>query len=131
MFKRRTVVDLAGAVDTALSKLAQAKGELEEARHFLELKEADVVDAQRAVSQARDALFKEHPELVPDNPLQAANHVDGVLTLAIPDIPHVDVPQLWETVEVDDANDPRFTDGVEVSPADGDPLPPIEWAEHD
>jgi len=114
---RRPVVDLAQEVDDALGRLAHARGQQEACRHALSLADGDVRQAEQAVAAARDALFAEHPELVP-GPAPA---------VAAPIAPETG----YERVEVDDENDPRFTAGVEVSTSDDDPLPPIVWEEHD
>lgn len=113
---RRPVVDLAQAVDDALTRLAEARGLEAIAQETLLLAQRDVREAQQAVATARDALFTEHPEL-------------GMAT-AVAAVPVV-AETGYEQVEVDDENDPRFTGGVEISPDEDVPLPPIEWEERD
>lgn len=115
---RRPVVDLAQDVDAALGRLAHAQGQQAAAEEVLRLAQQDVREAQQAVADARDALFREHPELAPTS---------APVVSAAPVAPETG----YEVVEVDDENDPRFTAGVDISPNEDDPLPPVEWEEHD
>lgn len=134
----RSVVDLAQNVDDALGRLAQARGLEAQASDALRLAQADVRKAEADVAAARDALFAEHPDLSPTPRPTIVNH-NGENPVAQPSpdnpalLPGQD-PSKFEVVEVDDANDPRFTAGAGVSPiptGDGEPLPPVEWEEHD
>lgn len=128
----RSVRDLAGEVDEALGRLAQARGLEATATDALRMAQQDVAKAQQDVAEARDALFTEHPDLAPDgwskpvkeNPRTAVPLPDEMLAN----------PGAWdpEPIEVDDANDSRYTGGVSSIPVgDDEPLPPIEWEEHD
>lgn len=132
----RSVRDLAEEVDVALGKLAQARGLQEVARNALLLADDDVREAEQAVSAARDALFREHPELgVTTSP--TVTTTSGGDVHPSPDNPALlpgQDPSKFEMVEVDDADDPRFTAGagaVAVDPRDDADLPPIVWGEHD
>lgn len=133
----RSVRDLAGEVDEALGQLAQARGLEAAARDALDLALNDVAKAERGVREARDALFREHPDLAPDGwaPAGTVSATDqwdlhpGTLREGnMPKNPAWDD----EVIHIDDDSDPRFTAGAStISPVDGDPLPPIEWAERD
>lgn len=131
----RSVVDLAGAVDDALGRLAQARGLQEAARHALALADDDVRDAQQAVESARDALFEEHPDLRPQGVTvaQPTQHTGPVVPAPLSgDIEGTLDPSKFEAVEVDDSDDPRYTAGASVvSASESDELPPIVWGEHD
>jgi hypothetical protein len=129
----RSVVDLAGEVDTALARLAEAEGERERVMLALTLADDDVARARQAVNTARDALFKEHPHLAPDGWSQPVTENPRTRVL-LPD-EAVANPGAWdpEVVEVDDPDDPEYTAGAPVSipTDDSEPLPPIVWEEHD
>lgn len=122
----RSVRDLAGEVDEALGRLAQAQGLEATAIDTLRLAEADVAKARADVAAARDALFKEHPHLAPDGWSKPVPKIEAA--------PPQENPGAWdpEPVEVDDPNDSRFTAGATVvDPSDDADLPPIVWGEHD
>lgn len=126
----RSVVDLAGEVDAALGRLAQARGLEAQATEALLLAQHDVARAQEEVAAARDALFDEHPDLRPQGVVVAPRQ-NGKTSMAHP---HPTPGPAWESepVEVDDADDPRFTAGASVVPvSDTEPLPPIVWGEHE
>lgn len=135
----RSVVDLAQEVDDALGALAHAKGQQAACQQALALANEDVAAAEAKVRAARQALFDEHPDLLgdatPPQPPVSSGGIVGAIDVAHPDpsalLPGQD-PSKFEVVEVDDANDPRFTAGFSpVSASDDEDLPPIEWTEHD
>lgn len=131
----RSVRDLADEVDQALGRLAQARGLEAAATEALRLAQQDVARAQQEVAQARDALFEEHPDLRPDN--QPGPTIQQETPMSQPQhVPEGLDPSKFdpEIIEVDDPNDSRYTAGAGVSSVptgDGEPLPPIEWGEHD
>jgi len=134
----RSVVDLAQAVDDALSHLAFCKGQQAEVQEALRVADEDVAQAQRLLESARDALFDEHPELRGGvtivNPQDDWAPPGPAPTLPGQVIPEGLNPEAFDPVpiEVDDADDPRFTGGVPaVSPNEEDDLPPVVWTEHD
>lgn len=127
----RSVRDLADEVDQALGRLASAQGLEAQASDALALARADVATARQEVSTARDALFAQHPDLAPEGWNVNTNPRTQIPT---PD-EAVANPGAWDPdpVEVDDANDPRFTAGVSsvVPVSDDAELPPIVWGEND
>lgn len=130
----RTVVDLAGEVDAALGRLASAQHQEAQARESLSQAQAMVAQARHDVAEARDALFAEHPDLAPEGwTMHDRKHEDPRDRIPLPD-EAIANPGAWDPtpVEVDDANDSRYTGGVSTIPTgDDEPLPPIEWEEHD
>lgn len=129
MLLGRSVVDLAGDVDKALMRLADARGLQAQAQQALALADDDVREAMVAVQDARDALFKEHPELAGGSAAPSPV-ADPPVADAVPE--GLD-PSKFEAIgEVDDDNDPRYTSGASsVSSVDSEPLPPVVWGEHD
>lgn len=138
----RSVVDLAQEVDDALGALAQAQGQEAACQEALRLAQQDVAAAHAKVRAAREALFTEHPHLRGDTDTQppttrSSGGIEGAIDVAHPDptnpalLPGQD-PSKFEVVEVDDADDARFTAGVSTVPTgDDEPLPPIVWEEHE
>ena len=119
----RSVVDLAGEVDAALGRLAEARGLEAQCVEALGIAEQDVLRAQRAVAAARDALFAEHPDLRPEG---------TYIEMTPPPAPDLHPHFESEVIEIDDDNDPRYTGGASSIPvSDDEPLPPIMWEEHD
>lgn len=129
----RSVRDLAGEVDEALGRLAQARGLEAVAQDTLAMAQADVSQALRAVEAARDALFEQHPDLAPKGWGTTSNQEQPVTQPHLPFDPGPGLdPSKFEAevLEVDDMNDPRFTGGVSpVSSSSDEPLPDIEWGE--
>lgn len=117
-----TVAALAAEVDDALAELAHAEGERAEALELLRLAEERVATRKQRVGMARERMFEEYPVLRSDIevPVTASD-----VTLA--------GNSQYEIVEVDDADDPRFTAGASAS-VDGDdntPLPAVEFTERE
>lgn len=136
----RSVVDLAEEVDAALAHLSLCQVAESQAAEALAIAQSETRAAEEAVGRTRDALFEQHPDLAPKGWGTPATHQqEDPVTAAHPDpsnpalLPGQD-PSKFEVVEVDDADDPRFTAGSGVSPvptSDTEPLPPIVWGEHD
>lgn len=129
----RSVVDLAGEVDAALGRLASAQHQHAQCVESLAQATALVEQARADVDEARDALFREHPDLAPKGWGTPANANQEQPMSSIDPGPGLDPSKFDpEPVIVDDANDPRFTGGASPIPTGDDaPLPPIEWEEHD
>jgi hypothetical protein len=66
--KNMTFGRLVVAVDEALQDKRDAEHNVEEARRVLSRRQADLDNAQEKFTKARDALFREYPEMLPSVP---------------------------------------------------------------
>lgn len=127
----RSVKDLAEEVDNAKALLDMAEGRLAEQRGRVAAEEENVRLAQEDYDRAVEALVTEHPHLVGTTP-RGPSARNSIIRERNQSRVKTDDDSLWETIEVDDENDPRYTAGVPlVSPDPSEPIGAIDFEERD
>lgn len=111
---RKTFAALVEDVQVALESLEDSESDVRMAEANLERMRELRQQAVVTLANARDALFKEYPEL----------KVEVSTSTNQPEDPAPTGPWDPEPVQVDDADDPRYTAGVGRTPSG-----PIEFSE--